>query len=577
MMIKNNKEWLDRQLNDWAAKGWVTAEGRQKIRQSYEAPARSISTIIYGALAVVTLAFAGIGVIWGLSYVWYHISPALRMAVAVLILLLSQCGVVLAVFQDREGTWIGEGVSLAQCTAMFVSLALVEHTFYIGWDVPLYVVVCAVLSLPAAYMLRSVAAVIAYGLAVLAWAALSGPVNAPGGAAFLWLLLALPLPMYYVFVNHHDERRLAIFSWAITITVFVTFALATRNAAYIPFLLLSALAAVIMLTGYSIDIRKSWGVPFRWFGRFAAAASLLISCMPAAWHGIADIQGFHWSTMTITVILFLAIIALLAKGVKKRFWGPVIYSFIPFILLGETMIVRSGLYSSVPLIVSSAYMMFLGFYEIVQGVKEHYVNHVRFGVVLLACLVLTFIFGAAFSPLVPLVVMVILALAVVQYSRTAKKNKAAEQRAARRLRVKHTAATLRQEQSGSAAPAGEEQGASAPKGPGGAEGQDEAVPEWMKDIRIPPTSEPARQAERPAGTVIPKAQPQSQFVPPVFHSPDDIALPSMAAGRKKGKTRREEPKKSGRVTSSPWQKVEPVKREKHFSRSPWSQEGERKK
>lgn len=241
-----------------------------------------------------------------------------------------------------------------------------------------------------------------------------GYINAPGGAAFFWLFVVLPLPMYRLLVQQKDEVRLSVFSWTVTVTVFAAFGLATRNAAYIPFLLLSALAAVIMLTGYSIDIRKSWGVPFRWFGRFAAAASLLISCMPVSWYGVADIQGFHWTTMTILFLLFLLIIALLARGVKTRLWGPVIYSFIPFILLGETLIVRSGLYSSVPLIISAAYMIFLGFYEIMQGVKGGHVNHTRFGTVMLACLMLVFVFATTFSPVVPLVVMAILGLVFFQ-------------------------------------------------------------------------------------------------------------------------------------------------------------------
>ena len=109
----------------------------------------------------------------------------------------------------------------------------------------------------------------------------------------------------------------------------------------------------------------------------------------------------------------------------------------------------------------------------------------------------------------------------------------------------------------------------------------DTLAEWMKDIHLPPledlTPEPADTGYRPAGTVTPKETPRSQFVPPVFRSPDAIALPTM---KEEGRTRKkaDEPRPAERITSSPWQSMAgPAKREKHFSRSPWSQEGDTKK
>ena len=583
MILKNNTEWLNRQISEWAAKGWISAEAEQNIRQSCRKQGvTGWPAVVYTVLAIVMCSIIGVALIWGAAYVWYHISVAFRMALAAALLILSQSGVALALFQNRQGTLLGEGVALAQCVAVFVSMAMAGQTFYLGWDTPAYIFACAVLSLPAAYLLRSVGAVVVYCLAVLVWAFLGGYINAPGGAAFFWLFVVLPLPMYRLLVQQKDEVRLSVFSWTVTVTVFAAFGLATRNAAYIPFLLLSALAAVIMLTGYSIDIRKSWGVPFRWFGRFAAAASLLISCMPISWYGVADIQGFHWSTMTILFLLFLLIIALLARGVKTRLWGPVIYSFIPFILLGETMIVRSGLYSSVPLIISAAYMIFLGFYEIMQGVKGGQVNHMRFGTVMLACLILVFIFATTFSPVVPLVIMAILGLVFFQRRRAASNRKNAELRAARRSRVKHTAATVRREKEVSKADAAETAPVfESPQEVRVAGTDADTLADWMKNIHLPPMEDvvldPADTGYRPAGTVTPKETPRSQFVPPVFRSPDAVVLPTMKEDRQTRK-KSEEPRPAERITSSPWQSMaEPAKREKHFSRSPWSQEGETKK
>ncbi len=563
MMIMNRKEWLERQLVDWTGKGWITAEGADNIRQSYGRTENSgIASVLYMILAVVALSFAGIAVIWGAAYVWYHIPVALRLGCAVLILLLAQCGAALAVFQNRQGTWAGEAVALAHCVAVFAALALVKQTFYTGEDMSAYIIGGAVLCLPSAYLLRSVGMVLVYCLSVLAWVSLRGPFASPGDAALFWLFLALPLPMYYVFSIRKDELRLSVFSWAVTISVFLSFGSSMRHAAYVPFLLSSALAAVIMLAGYSIDMQKSWGVPFRWFGRFAVAVSLLISCVPAVWYGVADIQEFYWPTLSMMVLLFLAIVALLAKGVKKRFWGPVIYSFVPFILLGETMLVRSGLYSSVPLIISTAYMIFLGFYEIMQGIRGRAPLHVRFGAVILVSVVAVVIFGAAFSPLVPLVAIIVAALAALWHNRAEKKRRAAEQRSARRMQVKPTA-TLR-------SPSADFADTAAPK----ADKKDEPMPKWMQRMDLDIS---AADDIRPAGTVIPKETPRSPFVPPVFHSPDEMALPSMTAIGDEKKRSAKVQEKEKQFSSSPWKTAAPAKREKQFTRSPWAKEGETKK
>ena len=51
-----------------------------------------------------------------------------------------------------------------------------------------------------------------------------------------------------------------------------------------------------------------------------------------------------------TLVLFAVMIALMAQTVKNRLWGPVLYLAVPFILAFETILVRAGLYSSIPLV-----------------------------------------------------------------------------------------------------------------------------------------------------------------------------------------------------------------------------------
>lgn len=600
-MRRNTNEWLDHKVADWVSKGWITEEAREKIRKSYGRDEQRTSLLtplpLYAFLSALGFAAVVMAVIWGLSQLWYYVSVPVRMTLASVLLLLTQAGVALAMFQKRQGSVAAEGIALIHCLGVFVVLAMAEQTFYIGWDAASYVIACAILCLPVVYFLCSVAALVVYDLSLLYWTASGGPVNTFGGMGLLWLLLLLAVPFYNTLINLRDERRLSVFSWVMTITVFIAFVLAARTTEYIPFLILGSLAVTIMLVGYSIDIHQSWGVPFRWFGRFAAVGSLLISCLPFAWDGIAQVQNFHWTSDLVTVLLFVSMAGMMAKTVKKRLWSPALYVVIPVILAFETILVRSALYSSIPLILSSLYIVVIGVYETAQGFKPDHQAHLRFGIVIIISVVLAFVFGTHFSPLAPILAIIVLALIVFQFRRMQKDKKSAAQRASRRARLRHSAARVRNDDALAVETASEEK---APEeelpvwySPEESE-KDETVEAWMKDVRIPSPSElgldesgisassdtdsakagpvPAKTANSPMVFTLsmPAESTGNDFVPPrqAIRETTEVVPQQMAVSPEKAK------EKTPAVTESPWSHMKPEpKRKKHFTQSPWSHQG----
>ena len=596
-MRRNTNEWLDHKVTDWVSKGWITEEAREKIRKSYGRDEQRTSFLtplpLYAFLSALGFAAVVMAVIWGLSQLWYYVSVPARMTLAGVLLLVTQAGVGLAMFQKRQGSAAAEGIALVHCLGIFVVLAMAEQTFYIGWDAASYVITCAVLCLPVVYFLCSVAALVVYDLSLLYWTASGGPVNTFGGMGLLWLLLLLAVPFYNTLIGLRDERRLSVFSWVMTITVFIAFGLAAQTTEYIPFLLLGSLAVTIMLVGYSIDIHQSWGVPFRWFGRFAAVGSLLISCLPFAWDGIAQVQNFHWTTDFVTVLLFVFMAGMMAKTVKKRLWSPALYVVIPVILAFETILVRSALYSSIPLILSSLYIVVLGVYETAQGFKPDHQAHLKFGIVIFVSVVLAFVFGTHFSPLAPILAIIVLALIVFQFRRMQKDKKTAAQRASRRAKLRHSAARVRNDD----ALAAEEQAPEEelPVWYSPEENKpDETVEEWMKDVRIPSPAElglgetgieassdtnSSKAGSVPANTTdspmvftlsVPAESTENDFVPTrqVIRETTEAVPQQMAVSQEKAK------EKSPAVTESPWSHMKPEpKRKKHFTQSPWSHQG----
>jgi hypothetical protein len=540
---------------------------------------------LYIILAVIGISVAGIAVIWGAAFTWYHIPIWAKMTIALVILCISQVGVGTAMFQERQGTWIGEGVAVVHGAAVFISVTLLETTFYTGSSSYFYMLVCALLMLPGSYLLRSAASIIAYVCVVLYWAAMTGVSYSLGGCIMMWILLALAGPFYMLLRDHHDEVRLAIFSWAGTVAVFLAFGIAAGEAQYIPFLLFSALAGVVLLTGYAIDTRKAWGIPFRWLGRLASTGALLVSCMPAAWDSVISVAGFQWMNIAVLFLLLFFGIAIYVKALKRKLWSPVLYALIPLLIGAETVLVRNGINFFVPVIISSVYIFFLGVFEVFQGVRFDKTHHLRWGLAIFIFIGAAALVGSHVSLFAMVVLLVVICAAVWQFQRFFHKKKVSffqQARQKRHTKKDHTVTSVRQginkkKKNHHVDPTYKMKTA------GTMEKQQEVLPGWMTDA----VSRESAAALPHTETVSPKEPAVSTFVAPVFHGPDQIPLPDkkvFAEIKKEAKEnkmkqtkKRSESVKIKPVTSSPWGTPVPVKRKKQFTQSPWSKEGESKK
>lgn len=552
---------------EWEAKGWLMPTGKEAVQRQLQremAPLQMRSA--YVAAIGIGAALLGVAILWVLTQAWYYVYPEVRMGAAVVLVLLGQGGTAAVMLQEKQGTERAEIMGMLQYCFCLAAVAMIAQTYYWGWSIMSYLLPCVVVSLPAIYLLRSVSGLILYDISVLWWTACGGTLQQAGGSVTVWVLLMLSLPFYYLLLHKGEEKRLAVFSWVTTITVFCAFALVSATTAYIPFLALAALAATIMLTGYTIDIRKAWGTPFRWCGRFAAVASLWLSCIPTSWRGIADIQGFHWTATAVTAVLFAAMVGLFVKGVKQRLWSPLLYSIIPVVIAGETVLVRSGVYSSLPLWVSTLYLFIMGAWEVWQGVRQARRGHTLLGILVLIGLAGMVIEVRTVSPMTMVAAYILVFLAARQM---AKKRRENSQKAVRHRHLRtHITVKSRPNSTGETVDGPTRDRMK----------RAENLPAWMEENGISASSlqeamkDKAEQIKQTV-TVIPRPQETSSFVPPVFKQPEDIPLPGEGIP-----AQQEIEIKDRGVSRSPWQARE--KREKKDKKrvlSPWGTEERNKK
>ena len=590
-MIKQNKNWLNHELSEWVARGWITAEGQQHIRERYHASglsSRRFATPLYILCAVVGLAMLGVALIWATAYGWYHVDLSIRMAVSVLLLILSEGAVGTAVFQEKQGTLIGEIVALFHCGAVFASVALMGQAFYTGWDFSGYLLICTLLLLPAIYLLHSLAASAWYFLAAFVWAVQPGAVNAWGGTGFIWIFLVCAVPFYLLLMQRKDEKKLELFSGMTILSVYAAFWLTIGQARFIPLLLFSALAVVTMLVGSSINPRVLWGNSFRCLGRGAAALTVVAASLPTPWEDMIHLETIHWAGWMAAVILFVLMGVLYARGLKKHLWSPTVYMLIPLFLALCTFMARSGVRASLPASLSTVFLLGLGVFEIAKGLRDQNVRFVDWGLVLFFCFGAVHIANTAISQLTGILAVAVLAGFIWIINQKLKQRQKAALWAARKNghhREYRTVMSVRK------ASNHQEKTSSPIVSP--AEDQPEEIPEWMKSLKIPAPHVPvhhredkkAEESERTlhkaeqAATVIPKPVLPPAFMPaPVFHMPEEHPVQVQQNHRPVKQEEQRQNDSWKRSNSSPWASMPAQeKRERHFTRSPWAKEGEHKK
>ena len=139
-MTKKSTEWIEREVDSLVREGLISEQAQDRIRAHYGKRNRRMLSVIPVALIplIIGLALAVMGIFWAAAHVWYDVSMTTRLVVAVLILTASQVGMILALIQSQQAKPAGEIAALVQYISVFASVAIVEQTFYTGWDGDFY-------------------------------------------------------------------------------------------------------------------------------------------------------------------------------------------------------------------------------------------------------------------------------------------------------------------------------------------------------------------------------------------------------------------------------------------------------
>lgn len=171
-MSAPHARWLLDQLPQWQRDGLLDAAQVAALRARYaataDAPLRPALALVI--LSVLGAALIGLGVILLLAHNWDSWSRATRTVVSLAPLALTQALSLWVLLRRGESTAWRESAATAQALALAAAIALIGQTYHLYGNLDDYLLSCALLVLPLAYVLRSVVIGAGYALVIGIWA-----------------------------------------------------------------------------------------------------------------------------------------------------------------------------------------------------------------------------------------------------------------------------------------------------------------------------------------------------------------------------------------------------------------------
>ncbi len=255
MARRKEIEWLLNELPELTAKGVLSADAAERVRQYYAGAAGEQRSWLGIMLSAVGALLIGGGIISLLAYNWENFSRPLRAVIAYVPLLAALAGAFRVVSREGERNVAArEGWGLFWALAVGACLGLIAQTYHLGGRFDTFLLVWMLLVIPVAFVMRAAAAAVLAMAGCTAWAVLWD--GAGGSGLWLWPLgAAATAAAWPLLRNESDAPRAAVVASAAAIMVFFAMALTLapleRSNAFLSLAFLDAfaVAAALQLAG----------------------------------------------------------------------------------------------------------------------------------------------------------------------------------------------------------------------------------------------------------------------------------------------------------------------------------------
>ncbi len=406
-MSKSGIKWLYQELPGLIARGVLTQDAAERLRQHYgEVKSITKTSALLIVLGTLGALLIGLGIILLLAHNWEQFSRLTRGVLSFLPLVLGQC-LALWILSRRPYSGAFKEAGATFLSLMVVaSISLISQTYNISADPDTFILTWMFLIIPLVYLMQASLPAAIYLVGITVWSGMQ--FNNPVKAMIFWPLAALALPHFIWTIRRQVYAlRSALLSlvMAICVSFGVSFTLGKTWSGFWV-VIFPSLYATLYFLGY-LKVPSAtvlWQKPLRLVGSLALFILAFIFTFRALWQylgidaylinrSVYDISALpdHILTMALVIIMMLLFYDnLKRKNVNVTLTGALPLLAILAYLSGD----RTGL---LPMLIFNLYLLVLGIYRISSGFRSANLGLINTGMLMLAVLIMARFFDSGIS------------------------------------------------------------------------------------------------------------------------------------------------------------------------------------
>jgi Predicted membrane protein (DUF2157) len=394
--------WLLAELPELVANGLLSQETADALRQHYssqppETPRRIgfILSTILGSLLI------GGGIILLVAHNWDFLSRPVRCAIAFTPLLLSQALGVFVLLRRKESAPWREGGAILNVAAIGTAIGLVSQTYQIQGDFARFILVWMLLALPVVYVFQTSVGLSSYFVGTTVWVFSTKHgdfFGAHPNDLWAWALLLLGIPAFLHLLRQSRNGRGTLLTTT-TLAIATAFSLGQTDDIGAQSFWRCSFAAywtVVYLVGAVSfqDWRRTRPHPFvaaGWIGILALGVFLSFqdSWRTRQWQNAVDLVPRHYPDVLAAGIQIGWVLAALLFAVyalwKKIETNLAPAAFTPMAVIAWAIAKQTG-NPLVPSLVLSFFLLALGIFILLRGIRTGRVFEANLGMLVIAVL-----------------------------------------------------------------------------------------------------------------------------------------------------------------------------------------------
>ncbi|MFH1046064.1 MAG: DUF2157 domain-containing protein [Candidatus Omnitrophota bacterium] len=396
--------WLYQELPALVAKGILTQESSDKLRQHYGA-VKSVSktrTVLI-ICAVLGALLIGLGIILLLAHNWEQFSRFTRAVLSFLPLVLGQALVFWTLAYRPQSPAFKEGSATFLSLMVGASIALVSQTYNIPGDTGTFILSWMLLSVPLVYLLQASLPAAIYLVGITSWA--GSYWDNPSMAVLFWPLAAIVVP-HFIWALRQELYTLRLAILSLVAMVCVSFAASFSLGKTWPgswVIIFPSLYAVF----YSLGCRQfsgiftSWQRPLRIFGGIALFVLAFQFTFRYVWQ-YADLDfsqiardigaSSAWPDHLITLAILATALLLFYDNLKSKKWNVALFGAVPFLAIAGYFLKEEAI--TLPLLIFNLFLFVLSISRIMFGIRSNSLGLINSGMLILALLIIARFFDS---------------------------------------------------------------------------------------------------------------------------------------------------------------------------------------